>query len=241
MMTKDFEGTNDMVSKEYVASAKEPSTEATLSDSGSEQVGAVGPKGIWGWNTIPILNLIAMAGMAFYASFSQGFPLFLNGTMWAFWTKGCEAYNPNLGLLISAELAFQLVLATVSVYALILVAKRSSSYPGLTFVLFCTAAIGGVVELIIMHNLNLETTSEQVMDACRTAGFAVIWRTYFSMSMRIKNTFVNASASWRKICCAVFIVLAVSALFCLVGMRSNVPAQRSVTSNAYAVDETGHL
>ena len=202
---------------------EEPPPESAFTDPGPDLIGTVGPKGIWGWNTIPILNLVAIVGGAFYMVATLHFPLFFNGTMWAFWTKECEAYNLSLGCFIAIELACNLFMATVAVYALILVAKRSATYPSLTTKLFWISAIGVIIDLAVARHFNLEVSAKEAQEAFRGTVFAMIWMAYFSRSVRIKNTFVNAPMRLRKVFVASAIVMAVSALFCWIGMHSNAP------------------
>lgn len=221
----DYARAKELVGAEMEADTQteDPPPESAFTDPEPPPAGVTGPKGIWGWNTIPILNLITLAGGAFYMAATQHFPAFFNGTMWAFWTKGCEAYNARLGCFIAIELAYNLFLATVAICALVLVAKRSATYPGLTTKLFWISAVGAGLDLGAARYFNIEITAKEAQEVFRGTVFAMIWMAYFSKSVRIKNTFVNASVKLRKVFAVAAVVIAVSALFCWIGMRSNNP------------------
>lgn len=221
----DYERAKELLGAEMEADAQieEPPPESAFTDPESHPEDATGPQGIWGWNTIPILNLIVLAGSAFYMVATQHFPAFFNGTMWAFWTKGSEAYNVPLGCFIAIELAYNLFFATAAIYALILVAKRSATYPGLTTKLFWISAVGAGLDLGAADYFNIEITAKEAQEVFRETVFAMIWMAYFSKSVRIKNTFVNASVKLRKVFAVAAVVIATSALFCWIGMRSNNP------------------
>ena len=222
--TEDYEKARELIGQgDAQAVESEPPPESAFTDSDPASISDVGPKGIWGWNTIPILNLIALAGGAFFLAATQHFPAFFNGTMWAFWTKGCEAYNAPLGYFIATELAYNLFLATAAIYALILVARRSVTYPRWTTKLFWISAVGAGIDLGVAHYFNIEITAKEKQEVFRGTVFALIWMAYFSKSVRIKNTFVNASVKLRKVFATAAVVIAVSALFCWIGMRSNNP------------------
>ena len=178
-----------------------PPPESAFTDPEPEFEKAKVPRGIWGWNTIPILNLVAIVVSTFFAATTYYFPMFFNG---------CKSF----GCFVAIELAFNLFIATVAVYALILVAKRSMTYPSLTTKLFWICAVGNIVNLIVARHFNVEISTSEALGMIRGTAFAMIWMAYFSGSARIKNTFVNAPMPLRKVFVTSAIVIAFSALFC---------------------------
>lgn len=171
----------------------------TRIDDTTQALPSQGPKGIWGWNTIPMLNLLLIAIMCFRTVVEETL-LFFNGSMWAILTESCEAYNPLLGVLVVVECACGLVVGILCIYALILAGRRSSSYPRLAGILFWVSAIWGLIDNVaVAHIANLAVAKDKITGIIRGFVFAVIWPSYFMQSVRIKNTFVNASANWRRI------------------------------------------
>ena len=232
---EDYAKAKELVgqSEENQITESEPPPKSAFTDPEPDSEKNKGCVGIWGWNTIPVLNLIAVIGGGLYMAATQHFPAFFNGLMWAFWTKGCEAYNFPMGVFIAIELAFNLGLATFAFYALILLAKRSVSYPKLTTRIFWTAAVAAGLDFIVARHFQIEVTAREKQEMFRGAIFAMIWMSYFAKSERIKNTFVNARAKLRRGWLAVSIVLAVSALFCWIGMRSNNPLANIEATKTY--------
>jgi len=178
----------------------------------------VGPKGIWGWNTIPILNLVMIAGQCGLMMVQNHFPLFFDGTMWALWNPGHEAYNVSLGCMIVLEVAYNLFVATAAVYALVLVFRRSATYPKFTAKLFWFTAVCCILDYVAVSHFQIEITPKEIQQSVRGLVFALIWTAYFRKSVRIRNTFVNAPANLRKLFVAAAIVIALGALACGYGM-----------------------
>ena len=169
--------------------------------------------GIWGWNTIPVLCLVAIVGWTLYTVATQHFPAFFDGLMWALWDEGSDAYNYPLGVCIAGELAANLVLATLGAYALRLLFKRSASYPALaTWVMVGAAFVAGL-NCVITRHFGMEVSAKEEQEVFCGAIFALIWLCYLAKSEKIRNTFVNARASWPKVWMVVALVLAAAA-FC---------------------------
>ena len=121
--------------------------------------------GRWGWNTIPVLSLLAIVGWTLYTVATQHFPAFFDGLMWALWDEGSDAYNYPLGVCIAGELAANLVLATLGVYALRLLFKRSASYPALaTWVLVGAAFVAGL-NCVITRHFGMEVSAKEEQEA----------------------------------------------------------------------------
>jgi len=179
-----------------------------------------GPQGIWGWNTIPILNLILLMCGALFTGVTSQIPVISNGTMRALLTSGLESYNLPLACLIMLELGFNIALVTLAASALLLVARRSASYPGMASAVFWISAVGAVVDILAARALNVELDGSAVGGMFRGVVFAMIWSTYFCKSVRIRNTFVNAKADIRKVAMVTVGVIVLTALLCWVGMSS---------------------
>ena len=157
-------------------------------------VGVVGPKGIWGWNTIPMLNVLAMVLLGAWGIWHEYTPIFFNGTATALSTPGNEAYNPPLLNLIIFETAGNFVLVAFSLMVLICLFKQDKRYPKLCTVLFWSAALfeGIDIAAATFQEVKLEESSPR--DLLRVIVFAVIWMAYFKSSVRIANTFTGNSS-----------------------------------------------
>lgn len=152
-----------------------------------------GPVGVWGWNTIPMLSLLCMAILSIIIVM-RGCLRCVTGSMWSKLAQVSEACGPMFAVAI--HIAYWLITGILCVYALILAVRRSVSYPRLAIGLFCATFI--YYETFATF-LNQGIGEVHIIWAIRIAVFMVIWICYLKQSVRIKNTFVNASANWWRL------------------------------------------
>lgn len=218
--------------------AASPTSTAASTSSTPKTDAASGPVGIWGWNTIPMLNLLWLAALCLFVSARDDLPLFFNGTMCALLTKECEAYNPILCVFIAIEVACLITLGILCIYVLVLAKRRSSSYPRLATILFWVYAIWGLVDSTVANQINPEDCSVDIIEITRGFVFAAIWTSYFMQSVRIKNTFVSIPAKWRRIRNVIGCVLGATLIVCLLGMEVNNPFEDEETESFITTDAT---
>ena len=144
-------------------------------------------KGIWGLNTIPMLFLLLWA-LSYTCNLVAALPL----------------SQDNLSISTMLIIATNLVGWMFCVYALVLAARRSSSYPQLTTVLFWSIPIIRLVIIELELDISFYHVARFLIEIC----FALFWTLHFKYADKIKNTFVNAPANWRVICRILICILA---------------------------------
>ena len=193
---EDYAKAKELVgqSEENQITESEPPPKSAFTDPEPDPVGVVGPKGIWGWNIIPMLNVLAMVLLGAWGIWHEYTPIFFNGTAAALSTPGNEAYNPPLLNLIVFETVGNFAIVAFSLMVLICLFKRDKRYPKLCAVLFWSAALfeGIDIAAAAFQEVKLEESSPR--DLLRSLVFAVIWMKYFKSSVRIANTFTGSSS-----------------------------------------------
>ena len=150
-----------------------------------------GPKGIWGWNTIPILNLAFCVVSSLYFALMVHIPPFFNGSMSGLLSSHSETYNPMLAILVCVEVVVYFVMVAFSVYALGLVWRRSVRYPKIAKRFFWGVAIFTALDNIAAMLVGVNVDPSVARRVIGSVMFAWIWASYYAKSLRIKNTFVN--------------------------------------------------
>ena len=152
------------------------------------------PKGIWGWNTIPVLNVVALVLIGVWGMWHEYAPVYFNGVAAALSTPGNEAYNPPLLNLMIFETVSNFVLVASGLIVLVSLVKRNERYPRLCTILLWMAALFECADLVaaVLQGVKLEENFAK--DLIRSFVFAVIWMKYFKSSVRIANTFTERTS-----------------------------------------------
>lgn len=196
---EDYEKAKELVeqSEETQTTESAPPPESAFTDPEPDPVGVVGPKGIWGWNTIPMLNVLAMVLLGAWGIWHEYTPIFFNGAATALSTPGNEAYNPPLLNLIIFETVGNFALVAFSLMVLIFLFRRNKRYPKLCTILFWSAVLFEGIDVSAAIFQGVKIAESSTRDLLRSFVFAVIWMKYFKSSVRIANTFTVGSSVKR--------------------------------------------
>jgi len=190
--TEDYEKARELIGQgDAQAVESEPPPESVFTDSDPASISDVGPKGIWGWNTIPLLNVFAMVLLGAWGIWHEYAPIFFNGVASALSTPGNDAYNPPLLNLIIFETVGNFAIVAFSLIVLISLFKRNKSYPKLCTILFWLAVVLEGVDAVAAVFQGVKLDEGSIRDLFRALVFAVIWTKYFKSSVRIANTFTQ--------------------------------------------------
>lgn len=180
-----------------------------------------GPVGIWGWNTIPILSLLYMAFSGFALAIAVYFSFISTGGIWDALIQTSDAYDPRLAGSIALVSVCNLIMGTLSVYALILASRRSVSYPRLAIGSFALFIGAEVADLLVANCRGFVIGGGDMLRMIRMVAVVAILVCYLKQSERIKNTFVNAPGNWLGV---IGRTLAVALVVCWLGMERTKPS-----------------
>ena len=194
--SEDYEKARELIGLSDDAQAVEsaPLPESAFTDSEPDSTDVVGPKGIWGWNTIPLLNVFAIVLIGVWVIWHEHAPIFFNGVAAALSTSGNEAYNPPLLNLIIFETVGNFSIVAFSLIVLINLFKRNKSYPKLCTMLFWSLVLFKGVDIASVVSQGGKLEDSSIRDLFCDFVFAVIWMKYFKSSVRIANTFTQAES-----------------------------------------------
>lgn len=151
-----------------------------------------GPVGIWGWNTIPLLNLAGIVIMTVIQFFKLYLPLIENGAMQnciSGWGNGI--LNQQEALCVFLESVGTILIAVFAIRVIELAFARRRLYPKACTWLFVMNALLSIIGLVFAAHLGYSAEGGDVKTAVRGLMFAIIWGMYFAKSERIKNTFTR--------------------------------------------------
>ncbi len=137
---------------------------------------------IGGWLFLPALSLLFMLAsgiFSFYQTLVEVIPIYN-------YTTAMGRYFINLGFALDLAL-FVLVVIT----AIFFFQKRKKTPTLYISLLIANIATQGLMILLMDNVFKLPIESEYTFDIIRSIFHAVIWVSYFKISVRVKKTFVN--------------------------------------------------
>ncbi|WP_193017401.1 DUF2569 domain-containing protein [Proteus sp. FME41] len=139
-------------------------------------------KKIGGWLILPALSLLFMliSGLLnIYQTLIEVIPIYSNIT-----TMG--RYFVGLGFALDLALFVLIVITTIFFFQ-----KRKKTPTLYISLLIANIATQGLMILLMDNVFKLPIESEYTFDIIRSIFHAVIWVSYFKISVRVKKTFVN--------------------------------------------------
>lgn len=151
-----------------------------------------GPVGIWGWNTIPLLNLAGIAIMTVVQFIKLYLPLIENGAMQNIISgRGNGMLSQQEALFVFLESVGTILIAVFAVRVIGLAFARRRLYPKACTWLFAVNALLSIIGIVVTAHLGYSAEGGDVKTAVQGLVFSIIWGMYFSKSERIKNTFTR--------------------------------------------------
>ncbi len=144
-----------------------------------------------GWLILPIIGLLTTPLVLCIQIFTQHF---FNQNTWVNIYQSPETLPTASAFLIAGEIIYNFFILTFSIFLIILLFKKRSSFPNLISVYYTVALLGAIVDLvfskIIMPDLiTASLNNDSVQTIVRLLFVAFIWIPYFQFSERVKTTF----------------------------------------------------
>lgn len=139
-------------------------------------------KKIGGWLFLPALSLvfILITGLFnLYQTVTEVFPIYS-------YTTTMGRYFIGLGFTLDLALFVLIVITTIFFFQ-----KRKIAPTLYISLLIANIASQGLMILLMYKVFELPVESEYIFDIIRSVFHAVIWISYFKISVRVKKTFVN--------------------------------------------------
>lgn len=153
-----------------------------------------GPKGIGGWLVLPAIGLVVTPFWIVITFVRDLLPVF-DGETWAMLTTpGSAVYHPALAPLLIFELAANLFLLGFTCYLLYLFFNKSRNLPPLMIAWLLVSGV--IVAVDTFWGLQIpivaaDAGTSYYKDLIRAVIAIAIWVPYFTVSKRVKNTFVE--------------------------------------------------
>jgi len=148
-------------------------------------------EGFGGWLVLPVIGIFLAPIWSLLDLIRNEY---FNYIHWEILTNPAHAsYNPKLGGLVLIEYVFQVAMLAYSVFVVILMVKRRTSFPVFAAILYGANVFFLFMDSIWLHALDLPTAfdGEDSRTAIRAILTAMIWIPYIIMSDRVKGTFTE--------------------------------------------------
>jgi hypothetical protein len=148
-------------------------------------------EGFGGWLVLPVIG-ICLTPVLTIIRLAQGG--YFNHMQWQVLAEPTHsAYNPKLGALVLIEYLYEVILIAYSVFVLILMIKRRTSFPLFAVILYGANVAFIFLDAIWLHAMDLPTVFEgaDAKTAIRALLSATIWIPYIIFSDRVKGTFTE--------------------------------------------------
>jgi len=147
------------------------------------------PTGIGGWLILPMLGLF-LTPVFSLISIAQILPFFSDGTWEALTDPASPDYLPLFGMTLLFELFFSIGFIGYAIIALILLFKKHYLFPKIMIAVYLINVFYMITDHILVNMIAPEDP-EPITDVAKSIIAALIWCSYFTKSVRVKNTFVN--------------------------------------------------
>lgn len=154
--------------------------------------------GFGGWLVLPMIGLFLTPIFALINVSTGGF---FNHIQWEILTNSSAPnYNPSLGLLVLVEYLFQLAMLAYSVFVLILMLLRRTSFPLFVVIMYAANVLFIFIDAIWLHAMDMATAfdGDDATAVIRQLVAAVIWAPYMIYSQRVKGTFTERFQKWQS-------------------------------------------
>lgn len=149
-------------------------------------------EGFGGWLVLPVIGIFITPLLAFIEFWKNN--EFFNYLQWEILTNPAHsAYNPKLGILVLIEYVYQIALLAYSIFVVILMVKRRTSFPIFATIMYGANVVFIFLDSIWLNALGMPTVfdGESANVAIRTILVASIWIPYIIFSERVKGTFTE--------------------------------------------------
>ncbi|MDK8180555.1 DUF2569 domain-containing protein [Paenibacillus sp. UMB4589-SE434] len=158
----------------------------------AESLPPLGVSGLGGWLIIVQMGLFATVAMNL-AGIYQSWDFVFAENMWdMITTESWEFYHPLLAPTILFEIVLNLVVGGLSIFALVQMYRKKSSFPKLIITLYIMFAIIQIIDYALIMQiplLNEMSDMNSPKDLVRSILNCVVWIPYFLRSERVQNTF----------------------------------------------------
>ena len=152
------------------------------------------PDSIGGWLILPLLGALFHPFRLMQSMLTE-FKFAFDQDVWVgLTTPALETYNPSLAALILAEVGGNCLLAVLSVAVFVLFLRRDLCLPRMYQTLLVFSFMLSAGDLLwgsAIEVLEAEDVGEMSVDLARQIFYMGIWIPYFSVSKRVKRTFLN--------------------------------------------------
>lgn len=158
------------------------------------------PSGIGGWLLLPFLGLVLTAIFAVWTLKQDVLPAFGSEVWSELTTPGSEIYHALWAPYLALALIANLALLFGSITLLVMGMRKHRWFPKLMIVFYLAVVVCALIDVLGAESFLKEILPvadfrdfrfEAYRDLVRAIGIAALWGTYFRVSERVKNTFVN--------------------------------------------------
>ena len=169
--------------------------EAELESPSLQGAAAGGPEGLGGWLILVGIAIVLTPLMMLFG-LSQTFPPLFNDGVWqALTTPGSEQYRPGFAALVVFEIAMNVAIIVVTIFSIALFFRKSMRVPRWYIGILLAGLASLIFDLIgvrmVLPDIPMDVGT--MRDLVRSAIACAIWIPYMLVSVRVKNTFVQAN------------------------------------------------
>ncbi|WP_211234332.1 DUF2569 domain-containing protein [Paenibacillus taiwanensis] len=158
----------------------------------AEPLPPLGVSGLGGWLIFVQMGLFASVAMS-VAGIYQSWDWVFSAQMWeVITTESWEYFHPLLAPTIIFEIVMNLVVGGLSIFALVQMYRKKSSFPKFIKILYILFAMIQIINYTLYMQiplLNEISDMNSSKDMVRSILSCLIWIPYFNRSERVQNTF----------------------------------------------------
>jgi hypothetical protein len=164
--------------------AKVDAVDAAAADS-------AGPRGFGGWLILPMLGLIITPFRMLFQFVQELLPIFTGPAWHTVTTPGTGAYHPMWAPLLLFELIGNTALFAFTLVVLVQFFRKSRLLPKLYIIWLLSLVVVQGADWILGAQIPTVAEQNDFKELFRAIVGAAIWIPYFSVSKRVRNTFVS--------------------------------------------------